>query len=379
MSTPEDRRPPRRSDQAPGDRQQRQRRGPLFPLDDDDIAATTQRRPPSPLGDLVEDIDRALPLRAAPQPARRAAPPAQRGYEPTPPPARREGPPRPVTTRERPAVPRQSLRPPLDELVEGQAAPLRRAHASYDDSASDLLRLEHDLASRGGSGFGGYLAPAPAMSVSHWVWMGMIALASVLILTTLGGGPGATNFSRWGAFLAGGAPAAVSQPALFVGQARPVGDYTLRAPPSVTPQLIDSILASYGSPAVGTGEVWYNLGLEYGIDPAFAVAFFIHESAAGTAQGWAGHKPDGSTTHNVGNIICAGYSTCFGRFRDYPSWDKGIEDWYRLISVEYLDGRGHKTVADIIPVYAPSFENDVHGYVNVVQRLVDQWRAQGAP
>jgi hypothetical protein len=142
--------------------------------------------------------------------------------------------------------------------------------------------------------------------------------------------------------------------------------------------VIDSILSSYGSPAAGTGQLWYDIGVKYGIDPAFAVAFFIHESGAGTAAGWAGLKPDGSSTHNVGNIICAGYGSCYGRFRDYPSWSEGIEDWYQLIDVEYLTGRGHTTVADIIPVYAPSVENDVQGYVNVVQGLVDQWRTQEA-
>jgi hypothetical protein len=128
---------------------------------------------------------------------------------------------------------------------------------------------------------------------------------------------------------------------------------------------------------VGSGQDWYNLGLQYGIDPAFAVAFFIHESSAGANPNWAGIKPGGATTHNVGNIICAGYPTCYGRFRDYGSWREGIEDWYQLIDVEYLKGRGHRTVADIIPVYAPSFENDVQGYINSVNRLVDEWRTAG--
>ena len=157
-------------------------------------------------------------------------------------------------------------------------------------------------------------------------------------------------------------------------QGNPPGNYVLRAPPSLLPQHIDEILTSYGSPAAGSGQAWYDAGREYGIDPAFAVAFFVHESTAGTAPSWAGWKPDGSNTHNVGNIICAGYPTCFGRFRDYPTWEAGIRDWYRLIDVEYLKGRGHQTVADIIPVYAPAVENNVALYVNTVQQLVDTWR-----
>ena len=111
-----------------------------------------------------------------------------------------------------------------------------------------------------------------------------------------------------------------------------------------------------------------------GINPEIALAFFVHESTAATAPGWAGWKPDGRNTHNVGNIICAGYATCWGRFRDYASWDEGIADWYHLIAVEYIAGRGHRTAADVIPVYAPSVENDVSGYIGAVRALVQQWR-----
>jgi len=169
-----------------------------------------------------------------------------------------------------------------------------------------------------------------------------------------------------------------STPVEVVPQAvLPPGNYDLRAAPSLNAQQIDQILASYGSPATGTGPAWVALGQQYGIDPAFAIAFFIHESSAGTNPNWAGMKPGGATTHNVGNIICAGYATCYGRFRDYPSWEAGIEDWYRLISVEYIQGRGTVTVEQIIPIYAPSFENNVDGYIGAVTRMVDTWRTGG--
>jgi hypothetical protein len=286
---------------------------------------------------------------------------------------------RPATTRERQAKRTPELRVvPLEGAVDEAVTPLRQAHDRFDATAADMARLEHGIATGALPRYGGYLAPAPpALPLSRWAWVITAALASILVLATLGSDEGAAALSRWGLRLPG-AGTLVSQAPLFVGQARPVGDYSLRAPPSLSPKVIDSILSSYGSPAAGTGQLWYDIGVKYGIDPAFAVAFFIHESGAGTAAGWAGLKPDGSSTHNVGNIICAGYGSCYGRFRDYPSWSEGIEDWYQLIDVEYLTGRGHTTVADIIPVYAPSVENDVQGYVNVVQGLVDQWRTQEA-
>jgi hypothetical protein len=153
-------------------------------------------------------------------------------------------------------------------------------------------------------------------------------------------------------------------------------DLSLVGPPSITATKIDGILAGYGSPSAGTGEAWIAAGMKYKIDPAFAVAFFIHESSAGTNPVWAGLKPDGSTTYNVGNIICAGYATCYGRFRDYSGWDVGIEDWFRLIRVEYIDGRGTDTLLKIIMDYAPATENDVDAYVSSVAGLVRGWWAE---
>jgi len=158
-----------------------------------------------------------------------------------------------------------------------------------------------------------------------------------------------------------------------------VGDYRLRLSPSVTADEIDRILASYQSPAWGTGHLWVDAGVSYGIDPAYALAFFIHESVAGTHPQWAGRKSDGTTTHNIGNIICAGYPRCYGRFRDYGSWEEGIRDWFRLIADEYINARGINDVRDVIPIYAPAVENDVASYTRHVCDLVDRWRSGTIP
>jgi hypothetical protein len=158
-------------------------------------------------------------------------------------------------------------------------------------------------------------------------------------------------------------------------QIAPLGE--LVSPPSIAAQQIDDVLASYDSPAMGQGQAFYDLGVEYGIDPAYALAFFIHESSAGTNPAWAGLKGDGTTTHNIGNIICAGYVRCHGRFRDYPSWEEGIRDWYRLIRDEYIEGRGLRTVGAVLPIYAPASDNNnPTGYTAAVEQLVAEWREQ---
>lgn len=375
----------------------RQRRAPLFPLEADDIAATARQGPPAPLADLLSDLDAVMP---APSPPRRVAPrapeparersnlapqpsrdlPAARGANALPPSA---APQRASSAAQQSAStqvaaprPRQELRPALlAAQYDEEPSPIELAHARFQSIDTDLARLE--LAAARPRLGGSFVPPAapPALSMNGIAILGLICLTSLLVLGTLGGGGGAA-LSRWNPIQRISESVGESRAALFAA-ARPAGDYNLKAPPSLSPQQIDRILESYGSPATGTGEEWYRLGMQYGIDPAFAVAFFIHESGAGANPAWAGIKPDGGTTYNVGNIICAGYATCYGRFRDYSSWSEGIEDWYRLIDVEYLQGRGHKTVADIIPVYAPSFENDVQAYVNIVNGLVDTWRTEG--
>ncbi len=155
----------------------------------------------------------------------------------------------------------------------------------------------------------------------------------------------------------------------------PAGESSVLGPPTITAKQIDEILRVHGSPATGTGQYWIEAGVEFGIDPVYALAFFMHESNLGTNPNWVGLKPDGSTTHNIGNITCADYPTCLGRFRDYPDWQSGIHDWFRLISVEYVNGWGVATVEGIIPHYAPSSDqNDEPLYIENVKQFVAQWR-----
>src|SRR5436309_3232913 len=41
--------------------------------------------------------------------------------------------------------------------------------------------------------------------------------------------------------------------------------YTLTGSPSISAEFIDRLLAAYGSPAAGTGQALFDLGVEYGI------------------------------------------------------------------------------------------------------------------
>jgi hypothetical protein len=170
-----------------------------------------------------------------------------------------------------------------------------------------------------------------------------------------------------------------SQPVLAAAAApllKP-GQLNVQGPPTISVEQIEAVLTEYNSPARGYGHVFYELGLRYNINPAVALAFFVHESGAGSAPNWAGLKSDGSTTHNVGNIICTPGWRCHGRFRDYDSWEQGIEDWYKLINDLYIGEWQRTTVEEIIPRYAPAADNnDEAAYIQSVRDMVQQWQGR---
>jgi hypothetical protein len=200
-------------------------------------------------------------------------------------------------------------------------------------------------------------------------WLFAIVAAVCLGLILLASAPTRTVISRY------------SQPgqgqieaASVAAPSTPDGQHSILGQPTISADTINAVLAKFGSPAAGTGQIWIDMGKQYGINPAYALAFFIHESSAGTNTGWAGLKADGSTTHNIGNIICAGYATCYAGFRDYPSWDTGVEDWYKLILREYVEGRGTSTIEQILPIYCPTNDGCLpNDYIQIVNSMVDQW------
>jgi hypothetical protein len=150
--------------------------------------------------------------------------------------------------------------------------------------------------------------------------------------------------------------------------APPTADHQVMAPPSVGAALIDEVLARWNSPASGQGALFYDLGVQYGIDPAYALAFYIHESGCGT-------KGVARFTMSIGNIRATpGYRDYEG-YRAYDSWEASIADWYKLIKELYVDAWGLRTVAQIIPTYAPAADhNDPAAYINSVIGLVDSWQ-----
>jgi hypothetical protein len=143
--------------------------------------------------------------------------------------------------------------------------------------------------------------------------------------------------------------------------------------PTISADFINKILAAYHSRAVGTGQALYDDGVQYGIDPVYALAFFQHESTFGTT-GVA------RATLSLGNIRCTPGYQCIEGYRAYSSYEQGYLDWYKLIKNGYITGQVSSqcpciTIEQIVPVYAPASDhNNVAGYISAVENAVKVWR-----
>ena len=134
--------------------------------------------------------------------------------------------------------------------------------------------------------------------------------------------------------------------------------------PDISATFIDTVLKNAGSPAYGIGQDLYQDGLTAHIKPSFALSIFHMESSYGL-YGVAPHN------HSIGNIRN-------GRngYRFYATWKDSVKDFYQLIQTVYI-AQGLTTVAQILPVYAPSSDgNNPDQYVQVVRSDMTQWSKQ---
>ena len=147
-------------------------------------------------------------------------------------------------------------------------------------------------------------------------------------------------------------------------------DFRLAGTPCISSSKIENELCNNNSPACGKASFIYNKGIEYGIKPAIALAFYKKESGFGTAS-------KAVVTKSFGNLrYHSGCEAEHDGFCSYSTYEAGIEDWYDLIkNSNYYFKAGKYTAETIIPVYAPSSENNTQGYIRDVRNMVSNWWA----
>ena len=153
------------------------------------------------------------------------------------------------------------------------------------------------------------------------------------------------------------------------------GPYSVVGPNTLSVAFMNSVLAYYHSPAAGKAQALYDDGVKYGLDSAFALAFFMHESSFGTA-GVA------RVTLSLSNMRCVPEYRCYnvagndGGYSAFDTWEQGFEAWFKLIRNLYVAYWGRITVDQIIPKYAPSSDNNNEAeYIASLKHIVDTWRA----
>jgi hypothetical protein len=138
--------------------------------------------------------------------------------------------------------------------------------------------------------------------------------------------------------------------------------------PSLPASVIDGILAAYGSPLQGHGSDIVSLSVQYHIDDAVALAFFVMESRAGT-QGEA------VLTHSFGNLRPMPNQPSLDGYRYYKTWLDGATEWFQVMRTLYMNQMKLSSVEDIIPIYAPSVDNNEPDIMTAgIRQLVSCWR-----
>jgi hypothetical protein len=148
--------------------------------------------------------------------------------------------------------------------------------------------------------------------------------------------------------------------------------YSVLGPPTVSATFINRVLSVYHSPAAGLGQVLYDDGVSTGIDPVYALAFFMHESSFGTTG-------EARKTLALGNERCIPDHPCVdldrGGYARMESWEDGFSHWYMLILSLYIKQWHRVTVEQIIPKYAPGSDgNDEAAYIAAIEHAVATWR-----
>lgn len=140
--------------------------------------------------------------------------------------------------------------------------------------------------------------------------------------------------------------------------------------PSVSPQVIQSILERSGSPLAdmtfsggmkASFYIW-NEGRVEGIDPSLLLSIFHHESGYGKA-GWA------AKTFSIGNIRPLVGEPALNGYKFYRTWESSVDDVYRLL--RNYQSWGFTTVPEIIRKWAPPEDsNNTQAYIDDVEKMM---------
>jgi len=163
------------------------------------------------------------------------------------------------------------------------------------------------------------------------------------------------------------------------------GQFSIFGPPTISPQTLERIVCQPRSAAGGgpppmcpqSNEVYQTL-VDANIDPVMWAGFAAKESQFGATP------PGPDPQYNPHGVVCNAAdgsrccSDCPGpqwarRFAYYENFSHSVDAWAGLMHRVYA-AQGMITPAQILPVYAPAFENDTQLYIDQLQNWATIWR-----
>lgn len=157
--------------------------------------------------------------------------------------------------------------------------------------------------------------------------------------------------------------------------------------PTIGSALFGAVLSAAKSPVLAERKAgdYYALIASYGIDPAFPLSIFAHESTYGTNAKAVVNRYGTRNWSNTRSQRKPGLSATIvqtdrGNFAKYPTWYASLDDLcYRLSDPAYVyQQRGARTVETVVPIMAPpgDFDNDPTSYVRGVLAQIAAWQAR---
>ena len=158
-----------------------------------------------------------------------------------------------------------------------------------------------------------------------------------------------------------GAPTATPTPLQAAGNIPAAINVPINQGPSITRD--QAIQALQGTPLQSIAGDIYDLGVQYNVDPAFALSVAKNESAYGDPSVAPGQAAN-NNVWDISNALYGGTPVAGSRWGQYPSKLAGAEAFYRLIVQEYYP-KGQTTIGSVMwgpngsqqHAYAPLSEN----------------------
>lgn len=147
--------------------------------------------------------------------------------------------------------------------------------------------------------------------------------------------------------------------------------YIVMHKPTVTVAAINNMLAAHHSPVAGQGQMIYDESVKYGLDPAYMVSTFAHESMFGT-------RGEATKSKSPGNLRCIANAGCADGYAQFDTWQAGFDALGKLVAGSLYVG-DHRIIPEtIIPRFAPSGDNnDEAAYIAAIEHITDVLRAGG--